>query len=229
MTAATAESTTIEQQALTTIEKANLVVVTNLEQRSFAAEIGRGVAALYKEAEEFFAPMKKAAAAAHKEVCNKENSVLKPLEEAKRRLSGLIGNFDAQMERERLAEEARQQQEARRIAEAEAKRIAEEQAIQDAIALSEAGDTKGAEAVLSNPTPVAVYVPPVIIPKQVPKAAGVTASKIWKFRITNEADIPREYLMVDETKIGQIVRALKDKTNIPGIQAYGEDGARFRA
>jgi hypothetical protein len=44
----------------------------------------------------------------------------------------------------------------------------------------------------------------------------------WKFRVTNEKLIPREYLKADEIKIGGVVRALKGSTNIPGVEVYNE-------
>jgi hypothetical protein len=219
----------IEQQALTTVERAKGLVVRSVEDRGLAAEYGRAIVALDKEVEAFFKPMKEAAAKAHKEICTKENSVRKPLEEAKRYLSGQIGNFDQEAERERRAEEARIQEQLRLEAEADAKRRADEQALLDAIELEAQGDKTGAEAVLNNPVPLPVHVPAVVLPTQVPKAERVSGSKVWKYRVTDEMQIPREYLMVDEKKLGQIVRALKDKTSIPGIEAYSENGARFRA
>src|SRR5437868_9583033 len=119
--------------------------------------------------------MKQAAARAHKEICAKENAVRDPLKAAKQYLSGQIGAFDATQERLRRAEEARLQEEARKAAEAEAARLAQEQAIQDAIALEAQGDKKAAEAVLNHPAPVEVFVPPVVVQRQVPKMAGVSA------------------------------------------------------
>jgi hypothetical protein len=219
----------IEQQSLTTVERAKGLVVRSVEDRGLAAEYGRAIVTLDKEVEAFFKPMKEAAAKAHKEICTKENSVRKPLEEAKRYLSGQIGNFDQEAERERRAEEARIQEQLRVEAEADAKRRADEQALLDAIELEAQGDKTGAEAVLNNPVPVAVHVPAVVLPTQVPKAEGVSGSKVWKYRVTNEALVPREFLLIDEKKLGQIVRALKDKTSIPGIEAYPVNGARFTA
>jgi hypothetical protein len=219
----------IEQQALTTVERAKALVVRSVEDRGVAAEYGRAIVALDKEVEAFFKPMKEAAAKAHKEICTKENSVRKPLDEAKRYLSGQIGNFDAEAERERRAEEARIQERLRLEAEADAKRRADEQALADAIELEAQGDKKGAEAVLNNPMPLPVHVPAVVLPTQVPKAEGVSRSTAWKFRITDESLIPREYLIVDEKTIGQIVRAQMGKTKIPGIEVYPDHGARFRA
>lgn len=46
--------------------------------------------------------------------------------------------------------------------------------------------------------------------------------KRWKFAVTDPTLVPREYLMVDETKIGKVVTALKGDTNIPGVKVYEE-------
>lgn len=219
----------IEQQALTTVERARSIVVANVEQRTLAAEIGRVVAGLYKEAEEFFKPMKQAAAKAHKEICTKENAILQPLEAAKQHLSREIGAFDQLAEKERRDEEARLQAEADRLAQAEADRLAQDNAIADAISLEADGDVAGAMAVLNHPAPVEVFVPPVVLQREVPKTQGVSGAVLWKFKITNEAQIPREFLVVDEKKIGAVVRAMRGKTSIPGVAVYPEGAARFRA
>ena len=47
---------------------------------------------------------------------------------------------------------------------------------------------------------------------------GTTIRNRYDFEIVDPNLIPREYLLVDTTAIGKVVRALKDKTNIPGIK-----------
>jgi hypothetical protein len=42
----------------------------------------------------------------------------------------------------------------------------------------------------------------------------------WRFTIIDEKAIPREYLLVDESKIRKVVDALKGEARIPGIQVY---------
>src|SRR5580704_16022757 len=212
----------LQSEALTTVERAHMIVVVDNNTREMAAELGKGIAGLYKRAEEWFAPMKRLAAQAHKEICTKENEVLNPLETAKRYLSGQIGTYDQTQERIRREEEVRQQQEARRLAQEAERKRAEEQALTDAIALEEAGDSKGAEAVLANPVPQEVFVPPVVIPRSVPKAVGVSTAVSWKFRIANAALVPGQFKIIDDKAIGAVVRALKDKANIPGVEVYTE-------
>lgn len=200
--------------------------------------------------------------ARHKRATQLMAEKLQPFEEVKRKASQLIGVYDQEQERLRRAEEQRLQREAeveahriadeqRREAEAEAQRLSEDHALADAAELYAAGDHKGAEAVLNHPTPIPVrdepvYVPPVIVPRSVPKVAGKSSVTSWEWRVkqsqkchapaphkTEECsvcleEVPRQYLILDAKLIGQLVRATKDKTAIPGIDVYPASGARFR-
>ncbi len=188
--------------------------------------------------------------------------MLLPFEEVKIKASRLVGSYDQEAERLRLAEEARlqreeneraqrEQEEQRLLAEAEAKRIADEQAIADAIALDAAGDTKGAEAVLNHPAPVATYVPeiaptPIIVQKSTPKVIGKATVTTWNWRVkkspkckavgihdTNTCsvcleDVDRQYLVLNTALIGQLVRANREKTAITGIEVFPAAAARFK-
>jgi uncharacterized protein with gpF-like domain len=44
----------------------------------------------------------------------------------------------------------------------------------------------------------------------------------WVFEVTDPKAVPREYLMPDEKKIGGVVAAMKDETNIPGVRAWND-------
>jgi hypothetical protein len=62
-----------------------------------------------------------------------------------------------------------------------------------------------------------------VLPKTTPKIqGGPTYRTVWKFKITNASKVPDQYKIVDEVKVGQVVRALKKQTNIPGIEVYEE-------
>lgn len=50
--------------------------------------------------------------------------------------------------------------------------------------------------------------------------SGVSVRADRKFRIVDEAAIPRAYLSVDEKKIAAIIKALGEQANIPGIEFY---------
>lgn len=51
-----------------------------------------------------------------------------------------------------------------------------------------------------------------------PKMQGTSIRNRYDFEIVDPNLIPREYLLVDTAAIGRVVRALKEKTNIPGIK-----------
>lgn len=218
----------MHQTALTTVERARAIVVTDNDSRTQAGEVGVAIAGMYKKVEEWFAPMKRAAAATHKAICNAENGMLNPLAEMKRHLSVQIGSFDQAEERRRKVEEERLQEEARKAAQVEADRLAQETAIADAIALEAEGDKAGADAVLNNPKPQPVYVQPVVVARTTPKTAGVSGREKWTYRITDFAALPDDFKMVNDVELGQVVRAMKSKTKIPGVEVFPERGASFR-
>lgn len=56
----------------------------------------------------------------------------------------------------------------------------------------------------------------------VEKIDGVAKRTIWKFEVIDEKQIPREYLVVDEKRIGGVVRAMKGEVVIPGVRVYAE-------
>lgn len=57
---------------------------------------------------------------------------------------------------------------------------------------------------------------------------GTSIPVTWKYRILDENAIPDEYWVLDEKKLAGVVRAMKDKTTIPGIQAFGEKNLTVR-
>jgi F0F1-type ATP synthase membrane subunit b/b' len=56
-----------------------------------------------------------------------------------------------------------------------------------------------------------------------PKVKGQSISTRWKFRIVDEAALPRDYLMADLKKIGGVVDSCKDQTHIPGVEVFAEE------
>lgn len=223
---------------------------------------GTDAASNIKSIESLFKPITEQRYAHWKRATELRAEKLKPFEAVKKKASLLVGSYEQAQEQLRLAEESRlqaeenaralrEQQEQVRLAEAEAARISVDQAIADAVELEAFGDHAGAEAVLNNPVPVEVYVPPVyaapvILEKSVPKVKGKSSVTEWGFRVkvspkchapaghnTEECsvcleEVPREYLVLNSKLVGQLVRAMKDKTAIPGIDPCPVSAARFK-
>jgi len=62
-----------------------------------------------------------------------------------------------------------------------------------------------------------------LVVSKVPFVEGLAARKVWKCRIVDETKIPREYLKVDEVKLGQIAREKHNEIDIPGVEFYAEE------
>lgn len=55
-----------------------------------------------------------------------------------------------------------------------------------------------------------------------PKVEGISTRTVWRFEVTHPNMVPDKYLLIDEKKIGGVVRALKGDTDIPGVRVYSE-------
>jgi hypothetical protein len=116
------------------------------------------------------------------------------------------------------------------------KREAEEKARQDreelerrARAAAAKGNTAKAEELVARADAV-VPAPPELAPI---KAAGVSFSEQWEFEVVDASLIPRAMMTIDLAKIGQLVRALKNKETaeaaVPGIKVFSRPKVGARA
>jgi len=214
------ETEPVEEKALTIVDQARAVKVTDSATYTAAGSLWKAIGDMIKEVKDTFDPICEAAHKAHKQAVEKRAKYLDPLASAQKSVKGLMSAYDAEQERIRQAEQRRLEEIARKAAEEEALLAAiaaEEEAKRNGATKEEAA--KEAETVMAEP----VYVAPVVIPKAVPKMQGGPVYRtVTKFRIDNEALIPRQYLVPDMVKIGGVVRALKQSANIPGITVYEE-------
>lgn len=201
----------ITERALTVPDQARAIEIKSNDDFVHAGEILLVIKDLRKQIDETFDPIIKKQHEAHKEAVAQKKKVDAPLVEAENIIKPRIAAWSAEQERIRREEEARLREEARKQE--------EERRLQEAILAEQSGQKDEAEAIIETPVQVA----PVVVPKSVPKVAGVNMVKQWKFRIVNPALIPREYLTPDEIKIGGVVRALKDQAHIPGVEVYSVD------
>lgn len=129
------------------------------------------------------------------------------LEEIARREREALAAKAAEVERK-----AREQAERlRAAANTEAERLAAERRI----AQKEAEAAAKAEALRAEAA--AAVAPKIVV--EPPKSFGQSVRENWTFEIVDAALVPREFLVIDEKKIGGVVRAMKGYTNIPGVKA----------
>lgn len=114
-------------------------------------------------------------------------------------------------------EEERKRREIQARAEAEARKERERLEKQAAKA-AEKGQVEKA-AVLEQAA--AATVAPIAMPEPA-RVTGVSTREVWRFEVVDPALVPRDYLAVDEKKIGGVVRALKGDTRIPGVRVWSE-------
>ena len=198
----------IEHEASMAVATAQEIVVKDDESYTKTAGWVKDLKGIRKLIDETFDPHVKTAHGLWKGLIAEKKKHSAPLDEAEGIVKRKLSDYTQAQEKVRRAEEQRLREEARKKAEAEQLAAAQ--------AAEEAGDAEEAERLLDEE----VIPEPVIVEPAAPKVEGVSYRTTWKFRITDEKKIPREYLAVDEKKIGQVVRALKDQAKIPGVEAY---------
>jgi len=132
------------------------------------------------------------------------------LKEAEEVIKGAILKYQKEQERIRLEEQARLREEAEKF------RLELEQ---KAKKLEEQGKTEKAEEVKQQAETI---ITPILANDTV-KVAGISKMKVWKYRITNESLIPREYLIPNEKMLTQIAKSTKGALKIPGVEFYCEE------
>lgn len=157
----------------------------------------------------------------------KRLEITRPMDEAKKAVMGFFKPFTDRLSsaetrvKKAMAdwkreEDARIREQQRRAAEKAKK---EEDRLR---AQAEAAREKGKELRAEVLEERADMIIPDPIVTSAPKVEGISTRTIWKFRIIDPEKIPRTYMTIDEKKIGGVVRALKDGTDIPGIEVYSE-------
>ena len=200
----------IETKTMAIPDQARNIAVKNNESMERANTLLLDIKALRKEVEATFKPLAQKAFEAHKAIKQQWDKAEAPLKEGEAILKSSIRNYMDEAERRRREEELRLQEIARR--EEEERRLAE------ALLAEAEGNGAEAEAILEEPA----YTPMPTVKADIPKVDNRLFRKVWKFKIVDEGKIPRQYMTPDMIKIGGVVRAMKDKTDIPGIQIYEE-------
>lgn len=205
---------TAEREISTLEQNANAITVENQEQFEFATAFLLKIKDYKKAVHELCDESVEKANAAHKAAVKTRKSMLDPLEAAESTVGRKMSAWFAEEQRKRRELEEKAAADAMAKAEAEKReRVAD--------AILGGMDEAVVDAVKSAPA-----IPEPITPVAAPKAQGVAMVETWSFRVVDPMLVPREYLMVDEKKIGQVVRALRGEKQIPGVEVYCEYGAR---
>ena len=201
-------------QEISTVElTAKEMVILSDADCERAAEFGKNIKKQAKVVTDFFKPMKDSAYRAHKAICDREKTMLKPLQEAEKILKCSMKNYYQEKERKRLELEAK----LRREAEEE-----RERKLNEAAELEMAGEKEAAEAALLDAQvteEIAVNTSVIAGPV---RTKGVTNTKDWEIQSIDKEKVPvvfagMEIRPVDEKAITRLIRASKGTIQIPGV------------
>lgn len=165
--------------------------------------------------------------AAQKRLDDLRKSFTKPLDQAKKAIMEFFRGPEEKLARAesgiKRAMIGYQEVEDRRRREAQAKadeaaRKERERIQAQAAKAAAAGKAERAEQLQQRASSVVAP----LVQRETPKVSGVQTREVWKFEVTDPAQVPREYLSVDESKIRRVVGALKGDTVIPGVRVYSE-------
>lgn len=203
----------IEETTELVVQQATAIAIVDAETYDAAgAFLTETLKPALQEIERTFGPIVTTAHIAHKEALSQRRRHEDPLKKAEKIIKGSMGVYVTEQRRVAAAEEA----ERIRIAREEA----ESRQIEEAAALESAGHVEAANEKMAEPA-VPIVVAPVV---EAPKSAGTSARMVTKFRIIDASAINRKFLVPDEKKIGQMVRAMGAEAAdlIGGIEVYEE-------
>lgn len=193
--------------------EAGLIRVTTEKEYQEAGEFGVMLKEKMAEVTDFFAPMKKAAHEAHKQVCDREKQMLSPLKNAEKSLKKAMGDYALKIEQERR----RAEEEARRLAQEEAARKLEE-----SIEAEANGDIEAAREAMLDAELAETASTEIRVDSSAPKTKGVSTTKDWEIESIDLSKVPNEIAgvlirPVDEAAVIKLIRASKGTIKIEGI------------
>ena len=201
-------------KAVTAIEfEAESIIIETDDDYKTAAEFGRALKRMAAEVMAFFKPMKDAANKAHKEVCDREKTMLSPLKNAEKILKDTMGRYSIEQERKRRELE----EQMRRQAQEEADRK-----LAEAIAAEESGDKEHAASSMLDAQMIDQVSRSSAFEIERPKADGAYTSKDWEIVEVDNGAVPLAIQgvcirPVDTAAVMRLIRASKGSIQIPGV------------
>jgi len=142
----------------------------------------------------------------------------KPIElltTARERINMAMSAYKREQERIRQEQERKLQEMARKEEDRKRKILEERAAKAEASGKAEKAEELRAKA-------EEVFIPAPIVQSTVVETKN-KPRQVWKYRVVDEKLVPREYLTIDDLKVGQVARATKGSLSIPGIEIFSEE------
>jgi len=211
----------LQTQALTVVEQAKSIVISNQETYDRAAHLLLDVIKpMRKKWADYWGPLKETAYRSYKGILDKFNEGDKPLELAEGQVKTAIQKWDYAQEQIR--------QEQQRKAQEEVERLERDRRLQEAVEAEAAGvSEEQVQAIMDAP---AIAVAP-LLASTYTKAAGISTRENWKARVVDmkklaaavaKGLVPVTYILPNEQALNARAKADKATLNIPGVQAYND-------
>lgn len=185
----------------------NTIRIADTDEFEKAVTFVQEIKVLMDEIDATFDPIIKIQNQAHKRTIEAKRKYANPLQRAESIVKDKMKEYHLSRERQRKAKEAALRE--------EAKNEEKNRRFQHALTASRDGNHQEANAILSSPV-----ITPLIRVESETNHDAVSFRDVWKFEIVDPALIPEQYKTIDEKKIRGIVKALKDKTDIPGVRVF---------
>jgi len=204
----------VEEERAMIVHRAQNIVIETRDQHIDAVNFLRAIKVAQKRVTELFGTIKKKAHETWKAVCKEEGDALRPLESAESMVKSKVIQFQQAEEEKRLAIERKLQ------AEADAKARREQEAL-----LKRADSLKTPEkAEALREQAASIVAPTVTVAPRVETQAGTSLKKTWKAKVVDVAQVPREFMVVNQQALDAFARSTKGQVKIAGVEFYEETG-----
>lgn len=210
----------LELVAPTLLDRAKaLTITTDADLVAVDGFVG-DLRAMERAAHAEYDPVCDRAYAAHRAATALRARVIDPITQAIKLAKETMGTYQNRRRREIEAAQA--------AIEAEARRKADEEKLAQAVVLEQSGNKEAAEIVMA--APAVVQIPKAAMAAvAMPKLANTATRENWMFKLVDPtlASIPLQFLILDESKVGKLVKSLKGDAQAilgAGILVYSEEG-----
>jgi hypothetical protein len=221
-----AEEKARELQAV--VRQAAALEIRTQSDRDAAMDFLRSVKQAQTQLNALCKPVVSAAHGAWKAAKDQQNTLVKPFEDAERRVKGKVLDYDREAQRKAAEEQRRLQA------------IADEQARKERERMEKAAAKLKTESLREErlAEAAAIEAPVVVAAPAVDRTQGETTRKIWKARLVSmtdliaaaakEVDLAHGCLAFDQTAANAIARATKGSIRIPGVEFWAEESMALR-
>lgn len=190
----------------------------------------------------------------HRKACIERSAVTETIDLMEERGDRIILAYDKLIREQAARQQQIAQQAVNNDVARESSDQAQEQKLQMAIAAEESGNSELAEQILNTETPAAVSMPPTVMVQQPAKLAGFSKRTTWKGRLTGLTDAQRQasfelmlraivadldrpaaerrgLVVLAELKdsaLNTMAKVMREQLNIPGCEAYDQEGLAKR-